>query len=79
MIYNLENYRHTVAPVIQTWLNNKSTTILEEIGPISLSTSCPLVVVCYLVGELHGFSPELLDKIRKLEDYYQVEEIVGKL
>ena len=81
MIYDLNNYRHTMIPVISNWIAaNPEKAIVDEIPKIALSTNCPLVVICYLVTEiLPGSIPRLDDYRDSLIKYYHVDGVVGQI
>lgn len=79
MIYNLETYRHVIKPIIKTWCDNKECKPRECLGELALATSCPIIVVGYFIGELYGFDESLLAQLARLEIFYKIESIEGKL
>jgi hypothetical protein len=75
ILYKLNTYRHVIAPVIKSWCDAKGGDPKSHIPELALSTSCPIVVVGYLVGELYGFTQELDNYLRRLERFYKCEVI----
>jgi hypothetical protein len=77
MIYDLGAYRYTIKPVIKEWIDYKGRDKHTE-SMLSISTGCPIVVVCYFIGELYGFDTELINRINRLEKFYKVDKILNK-
>lgn len=65
-------------PRIKDWFDNrKDSKFLEEVGPLALFTSLHIVLVSYFTGEIYGFTQEILDKMKRDMEFYQVDEVVG--
>lgn len=80
MTYDLNAYRHTVKPQIKSWCNYKSQEDPHSmIGALAVATDCPIVAICYFVAELYGMTNELQTKIQRLEHFYKVDAVLGKL
>ena len=52
---------------------------IELIGEMSAATFVPIIAVCYFIGELKGFTPELDAKIKRLMKFYHIDNISGTL
>jgi hypothetical protein len=84
MTLDLNTYRHSVKPVVKIFCDrNKrdaanAVPVHELLGRIAVATSCPIIAVGYYVGELYGFSDELNEKLRKLEEFYRIDSVTGK-
>lgn len=77
MVYEIEKYRRTIKPIIENWFEMRpDATVLTDIGIISISTYCPIVVVGYLLLEVYGPNEELSNKIKRLEAFYKVDTII---
>ncbi len=50
---------------------------LGQIGALAVGSQVPIIVVACYVGELYGFSAELVEIINKLADFYGVDEIIN--
>ncbi len=49
----------------------------EQIGILAICAPCPVIAVCYYIGELYGFTPELDQKIQRLVDFYHIEKVIN--
>lgn len=77
MVYEVDKYRRTVKPIIETWFENRTySTPLSDIGVISISTYCPIIVVGYLLLEVYGPNEELSKRIDYLRAFYKVEDVI---
>ncbi len=77
MIIDLNVYRRSILPQVKLWCDAKEGNPKDHIADISLATSCPIVAVAYYVSELYGTTPELEEYIKKLVDFYHIDDIVG--
>lgn len=76
MRYKVYEYRHIIAPQIKNWfIIRPDVNKIDEIPQIAIATSCPIIVVAYLVGELFGFTDELRVKIDRLTLFYNVDSV----
>lgn len=50
---------------------------LKYIGNIALITGVPIIITACYVGEIYGFSPELDAQIKKLMEFYIIEEVLN--
>lgn len=65
-------------PSIKLLTEDKSPTErLKYIGNIALITGVPIIIVSYYIGEIYGFSDELEAKIKKLMEFYIIEEVLN--
>lgn len=49
----------------------------SHIGKVALASGVPIIIVCYYVGELYGFTDELNQKIDRLKKFYTVDNVLG--
>lgn len=49
----------------------------EGIGMLAVATAVPVVVVCCYLGELYGFWPELKALLKRLMEFYKVDEVLN--
>lgn len=49
---------------------------VKMVSHLALATSCPIIIVCQFVGELHGFTPELQRIMNLLMEFYQIDSII---
>lgn len=75
---NMSKTKYKVVKVfIEDWiLSHPDKDPFKEISELSLATYCPIVIVCYFIGEIRGFTPEIKETLQRLKDFYQIEEIV---
>lgn len=79
MIYDLNTYRHTIKPIVKTWCDGRlEVAPIEHLNALTQMTSCDIIIVAYYIGELYGFTPEVLAAIDSLTKFYKPDEIIGK-
>lgn len=77
MIIDCDKYRLNVKD-ISMMLNDKTPAErLDAIGSVAVSTGVPIIVVCFYVGELYGFSSQLYAKIDRLKAFYCITGVLG--
>lgn len=77
MKLDAEKYRINI-PLIKLLLERKEPhEIVPYIGAIAVATDVPILVVCHYIGEIYGFSGELLALIERLKDFYQVDGVTS--
>ena len=63
---------------IQTWfLDQKTLTVGEAGSIIAVATNVPIIVCYFYMGEVSGWTKEILDGIEKFIDFYNYKVIVG--
>jgi hypothetical protein len=76
---DLNSYRATNFEYIKTWLANKPDSPIKElVSEIALATGVPVIAVSHFIGEIKGFTPELLASIERLKKFYGITEVVGQ-
>lgn len=76
MVLYKEKYAVQRKP-IKLWIDNRpDKNPVELISEMAVHTGCPIIVVCYFLGELVGFTPELQSKIESLKKFYGVTEVL---
>lgn len=79
MRLDLNHYRVNI-PTVKSWIISRPETNPEDmIGEMSVATNVPIIAICYYVGEIVGFTPELEARIERLKTFYGVKEIVGQI
>ena len=64
-------------PVVERMLNNNPDKDPYSLsGVIAVATGCHILVICEFIGELKGFSPQLVDKMERLRKFYNVEKVI---
>lgn len=77
---DLNKYRNSNFEYIRVCLDNKPTAPLKElVSEIAIGTGVPVIAVSHFIGEIRGFTPELLASIERLKKFYGVTEVVGQL
>ena len=77
MVIDTRKYRKNNLPAIEVLLKDKNEEErFRHIPIISISYHLPIIVVCYFVGELYGFSPQLLNQIQTLKEFYQISDVI---
>lgn len=74
-------YSHRLSD-IHLWVQNKRhfqphMNILDEIGYIAIGTYIHIVLVTYFIGELYGWTAEVHAKMKRLMDFYKIDEVEG--
>jgi hypothetical protein len=78
MIYDIDKYRHIVAPQVKSrreYLPNES--LRDAITAITHGTTCPILIVAHLIGEHEGYTPSLLKYIDGLMKFYNPDKVLG--
>lgn len=77
MTLNLDDYRVQV-PYIKMFLDNKTDWVFEKtVGTLALATSTHIVAISCFIGELYGFTPNIVAKIKSDAKFYKINKIVG--
>jgi len=72
MNYDVNNYRYAIEPQIRRWRERRPYEPIQQAATnISLSTNCPILVVCQLLQELEGPSEGLQNLIDHLKQFYK--------
>ncbi len=75
MTLELDAYRIQV-PYIKRWLDNRPNYVFkDEVGAIALATNTPIIVVSHFIGELYGFTDEILNKIESDKKFYRITKV----
>ncbi len=65
-------------PRIALWIDARpDCDLLDEAGKIACAYHVHIVVVLCFIGELRGFTSEILSKIERDMSYYHISEIKG--
>ncbi len=72
-ILKRQDFLAQIPGIEATLKNNPNRLPYDLIGVIAASSGCPIVMVCQFVGELTGFTPELLSKMERMKAYHGVE------
>jgi hypothetical protein len=77
MTLDLDKYRIQL-PYIKAWIETRPDYIFKnEVGAIALATSVPIIVVSHFIGELFGYTDEVLAKIQSDMAFYRITEVLG--
>lgn len=77
MKINLDHYKLS-KKFIQEWFLLKSRDNPEyAVSLLSISTHVPCIVVAFYIGEINGWTKEILDIIERLIIFYKYTEILG--
>jgi hypothetical protein len=49
----------------------------QAISMLAVATHAPVIVVCCYLGELYGFWPELKALLKRLMEFYKVDEVTN--
>lgn len=64
---------------IQNWfLTQGKGSVHNSVPILACSLLVPCIVVAFYIGEIDGWSPEILRKIEVLKDFYGYKEITNK-
>ena len=78
MIIDLDRYRHANQKQIALHLRNRpNADPLSLLSELAIITGVPIIAVCYMVGEIVGFSDNLLAKIERIKKFYRYEGVIG--
>lgn len=50
---------------------------IEMIGKLAIITGVPIIIVCHYIGELYGFTDKLQALIKRLKEFYTVDEVIN--
>ena len=48
-----------------------------SLGMLALATGVHVVIVAVYLGELYGFTPELLNQIERLKTFYRIDQVLN--
>jgi hypothetical protein len=72
-----DKYRLNIK-TIKLFLDDKTANQrLELIGRLALMTNVPIIIIAVYIGELYGITEALTNRIAKLKQFYQVNEILN--
>jgi hypothetical protein len=77
MKLNADNYRINVPFVKSLTQDLTIEKRLTYVSNVAVATGVPIIVICCYVGELYGFSNELIDLISSLMKFYVVDEVLN--
>lgn len=78
MIVDLERYSLSKKLVQDWFLSQKIKDINSAVPILACSTLIPCIVIAFYIGEVDGWSPEILRKIKVLTEFYGYKEIINK-
>lgn len=61
----------------QCWYKERDLALDEASSRMALWTGVPVIVCCFWIGEITGFSDKLLNKMRRIVEFYDYREIDG--
>lgn len=77
MTIDCNDYRNNIE-YLKNFLKDKSIKEqYEEIGMLSIVTNVPIIVVACYVGELCGFTIDLIDFINRLKTFYTIDKVIN--
>ncbi len=77
MILDANKYRINIKPISHQLDDKTQQERYDSIGPISVSTGVPIIIVATYVGELYGFTDQLRAFIERLKAFHAVDEVIG--
>jgi hypothetical protein len=75
MIVELDTYRINFEYVKNALETKKHPDLGRQLSELSLTTSCPIIVIYYFAGEILGFNDEINKSIESLKKFYRIEEV----
>jgi len=76
MKFYVDHYRAS-KPALERMLRIfPSRTSLDNAATTSAMTLAPLMAILHYLGEIQGFSPEVVAKIAEIKKFYLIDEIV---
>lgn len=80
MALHLDWYRRIIKPLLKATRDRKPDLPLQDlINLVANNTSCHLIAVCYYYQELYGVDDEILKMTKRLEEWYNIGEVLEKL
>lgn len=74
---NANQYRINIPSIKHLTKELSKEARLEFISNLAIITGVPIIIVCCYVGEIYGFTPDLLAKIEYLKKFYTVDEVLN--
>lgn len=78
MTLDADNYRINIPVIAHLTKELSESNRLEFISNLSIITGVPIIVVCSYIGEIYGRSQELINRQKKLMDFYHVTEVLNE-
>lgn len=75
MILDADHYRVGVKTIADLTRDKTDKERIDFIKVLSISTGIHLVICCVYVGELYGFSEELIQYMERLKQFYHITEV----
>lgn len=77
MKVDIELYKINREPIQNWYLNNKSgvKSPSETASLMACASHTPVIVCCFYIGEIDGWSEDILESIQRLINFYGYKEI----
>jgi hypothetical protein len=78
MKVNIDDYKVGRAFVQKWYLEKGNGKPAEAASIIATAIHTPIIVVAFWIGEVDGWSPETLNTIARMVQFYKYTEVLGK-
>lgn len=68
-------YKDSIPTIKRILANNEGKDLDDMLGLLSIATGIHILVIAYMYGQLFGFTEELNEKIKSLQEFYSYVEI----
>lgn len=72
-----DKYRLNINDIISFTKDKTHKEIMESVGLLAVATSVPIIIVLTYIGELYGFTPDVLAYIERLKEFYKIDEVLN--
>jgi len=74
---NLLTYKNNLATLKAYRQANLNLSPSDVIANYAVFTHVPLIVCAYYLAKIEGMTPEIMEKIERVKQFYRYDEIVG--
>lgn len=77
MTLDADHYRINVQPIADLTREKTEAERIQMLGVLAISTGVPIIICCVYLGELYGFSEELVKTMERFKTFYHITEVKG--
>lgn len=71
------SYRINIKDILSFCRDKSAEERIASLGMLAVATGVPVIIVGVYLGELYGFTPELLNQIERLKTFYSIDEVLN--
>lgn len=72
-----DKYRINIPDIIAFTHDKNEKERMEFMGMLAIATNVPIIIVATYIGELYGFTPELVSFIERMKLFYNIDTVLN--